>query len=108
MRPTSGSCTIASIISRARAPASDTAAIFTSPVSSMSILAPDSSWMARIVLPFGPMISPIFSGFTWIETMRGAYCEMSLRGSASVWSMMSRMCMRPFLARSSASSRISG
>ena len=41
-------------------------------LSSMSIVAPDSSWIARIVLPFGPMISPIFSGLIWIDTMRGA------------------------------------
>ena len=35
--------------------------------------APVSSWMPRIVLPFGPIRSPIFSGLICSVTMRGAY-----------------------------------
>ena len=95
---------MASTISRARAPASpDTAAIFTMPLSSISIVAPDSSWMARIVFPFGPMTSPIFDGLICIVMMRGAHSEMSSRCFGSASSMRSRMCMRPLWARSSAS-----
>ena len=40
--------------------------------SSMSILAPVSSWSRRIVLPPGPMTRPIFSGLIWIWINRGA------------------------------------
>src|SRR5256712_2068690 len=82
--PTSGSCTIAAIMSRARSPPSPTAEMVTIPESSTLISAPVCSWMPRIILPFGPMISPILSGRTWIVMMRGAYFESCERGRAIV------------------------
>jgi len=82
--PTSGSCTIAAIMSRARSPPSPTAEMVTSPESSTLISAPVCSWMPRMILPLGPMTSPILSGRTWIVMMRGAYLESCERGRAIV------------------------
>ncbi len=70
-------------------------------------MAPDSSWIARIVFPFGPIISPIFSGLIWIDSMRGAYVERSSRAPDNVSPIQSKMCIRAVCARPSASSRIS-
>ena len=75
----------------------------TSPESSTVSSAPVSSWMPRIVLPFGPMRSPIFSGLIIIVTMRGAYGDRSARGVASAFSISPRMCRRPSRAWASAS-----
>ena len=55
----------------------------TLPSSSMSILAPVCSWMPRITLPPGPMISRIFSGRILMVTKRGAYGLSSARGFSS-------------------------
>ena len=64
---------MAAIISRARSPPSAlTLAMVTSPESSMLISAPVSSWIDRIVFPFGPMTSPILSGLICIVMIRGA------------------------------------
>ena len=62
-------------------PSSVSAEICTVPSSSMSIFAPVSSWMRRIILPPGPMTAPIFSGLILIDWMRGAYGERLSRGS---------------------------
>ena len=71
-------------LSNASAP---TPEIVTSPVSSTVTSVSVASWMPRIVLPLGPIRSPIFSWLIWIVTMRGAYLLMSLRGSARCCSM---------------------
>jgi hypothetical protein len=72
-RPISGSATMDWIMSRALAPASPpTAATVMIPESSTEILAPVASWIPRIVLPLGPMMSPILSGLIWIVKIRGA------------------------------------
>ena len=78
----------------------------TSPLSSMLISAPVASWMPRIVLPLGPMTSPILSGLICIVKMRGAYFESSVRGPGSALAISLRMWSRPFRACSSASSMI--
>jgi len=44
----------------------------TRPSSSTSIFVPVCSWMPRMILPPGPMISRIFSGRILIVTKRGA------------------------------------
>src|SRR5712692_6297686 len=78
--PTSGSCTSAWTMSRARSPPSPTAEIVTRPLSSTLISAPVCSWMPRMVLPLGPIRSPILSGRIWMVMMRGAYLDSSERG----------------------------
>jgi len=61
-----------------------TAITRTVPSSSISIFAPDSSWMRFTTLPPGPMISRILSvGMVMVVTL-GAYGEMSERDSAIV------------------------
>ena len=71
-------------MSRAFSPASPpTAAMVTRPVSSTLILAPVASWMPRMVLPLGPMRSPILSGLICIVKMRGAHGDISARWVAS-------------------------
>src|SRR5213078_1334477 len=104
--PTSGTWTMPAMMSRARSPPSPTAEMVTSPLSSTLISAPVCSWMERIVFPFGPMMSPIFSVGIWIVMMRGAYLDSCERGAGMARSMMSRMCTRACLARSSASAMI--
>ena len=54
------------------------------PSSSMSMLAPVSSWIALMFLPPGPMILPIFSGSILIVSRRGAHLLISGRGLSSV------------------------
>ena len=76
----------------------------TSPLSSILILAPVASWIPRIVLPLGPITSPILSGLICMVKMRGAYWDSSVRGSASSLAISCRMNSRPFRARSSACS----
>jgi hypothetical protein len=66
-------------------------AIETVPLSLMSICAPVCSWIARIVLPPGPMMSRTLSGLICIVTMRGAKIETSSRGALIAASMRSRM-----------------
>ncbi len=56
--------------------------------------APVCSSIPRIVLPLGPMMSPILSGFTCNVMMRGAIGARLERGFSNVLSMMSRICMR--------------
>ena len=56
---------------RARASMSGEKSV-TSPESSMSILAPVVSWMARITLPPGPITSRMRSGLIQITSTRGA------------------------------------
>ena len=51
----------------------------TLPESSTSILAPVVSWIARITLPPGPMMSRMRSGLIWIVSMRGAKACSSVR-----------------------------
>ena len=80
-----------------------TAAIVTVPESSTVSSAPVSSWMPRIVLPFGPIRSPIFSGLICIVTMRGAYWDSSARGASSAFFISPRICNRPSRACASAS-----
>src|SRR5678816_935218 len=72
---------MAATIARAFSPASPpTAEMVTSPLSSMLILAPVASWIPRMVLPLGPMTSPILSGLICIVRMRGACWESSVLG----------------------------
>src|SRR5579872_1237823 len=105
--PISGSLVSACTSERAFSIASPpTAAIVTNPVSSTVISAPVSSWMPRMVLPLGPMRSPIFSGLIIRVTMRGAYGERSGRGWASALFISPKMCSRPSRARASASRMI--
>src|SRR5688500_3868050 len=105
--PITGSAVSDLMIAFARSSASPpTAAIVTRPVSSTVISAPVSSWMPRMVLPFGPMRSPIFSGLICTVTMRGAYGERSARGCASALFISPRMCSRASFACASASRMI--
>src|SRR6266576_513794 len=104
--PTSGTWTMPAMMSRARSPPSPTAEMVTSPLSSTLISAPVCSWIDRMVLPLGPMMSPILSVGIWIVMMRGAYLDSCERGSGIARSMMSRMWTRACLARSSASAMI--
>ncbi len=80
-----------------------TAAIRTSPESSMSIWAPVSSVMRLMILPPGPMTSRILSGGMFMMKMRGAYGDISVRGADRAVAMMSRIVSRPRRARSRAS-----
>src|ERR1041385_5377245 len=66
----------------------------TVPSSSMLISQPDSSTSFLMFLPPGPMRAPIFSGLIFTVTMRGAYLLSSLRGSARVLAMASRIARR--------------
>jgi len=68
-----------------------TAAIVTTPSSSMLTFAPDCSSMSRIVAPLGPMILPISFGLTWIVMIRGAHGDISVRSFASVLFIAARM-----------------
>ncbi len=52
-----------------------TLANFTVPSSSMSIWAPVSSMILRIIFPPGPITSPIFSRGMMIVSNRGAYID---------------------------------
>ena len=62
-RPTCTDAVIASTLFNAFcAPSASLLAIVTVPSSSTSITAPVDSWIARIILPPGPMSAPIFSG----------------------------------------------
>ena len=90
-------------MARAFSPASPpTAEMVTRPLSSMLILAPVASWIPRMVLPLGPMTSPILSGLICIVKIRGAYWDSSVRGSGSALAISFRMWRRPFRAFSSA------
>ena len=59
----------------------------------MAISAPVSSWIWLIILPFGPMTSPILSTGTVVVMMRGAYSLIS--AGPSMHSLMrSRIVVR--------------
>ena len=80
----------------------------TVPSSSMSILAPVSSWRRRIVLPPGPMSRPIFSGLILIVSSRGAYwLDLRARAGMIARSIVSRISSRASWAWSSVSRMIS-
>ena len=64
------------------AAACDGEAMVTLPSFSISISAPVSSWIERMVLPPGPMTSRILSGGTMMVMRRGACWEMSPRGAS--------------------------
>src|ERR1700683_1594900 len=63
------------------------------PSSSMVISAPVSSWMELIILPLGPMTSPILSTGTLIVMIRGA-CGLISPGASIASRMTSRMVSR--------------
>ena len=67
------------------------------PSSSMVISAPVSSWIWLIILPFGPMTSPILSTGIFTVMMRGANSHIS-SGTSMASIMTSRMCRRASLA----------
>ena len=77
--------------------------IVTRPSSSMSILAPVFSWIPRMTLPPGPMISRIFSVRILMVTKRGACAESSARGPLMVSAIFSSTCSRASRARARAS-----
>ena len=81
-------------------------AIETVPSSSTSIFAPVSSTKARITLPPGPITSRILSGLILILMIRGAWSDISARGSGRACCIALRMWRRPFFACSSASAII--
>ncbi len=57
------------------------------------MLAPVSSWIALIILPLGPISSPILSTGILSVVIRGAYGDIS-SGSSIASSITSRMCSR--------------
>ena len=72
----------------------------------MEISAPVSSWIWLIILPFGPMTSPILSTGTVVVMMRGAYGLIS--AGPSMHSLMtSRIVVRASLACCRAAARMS-
>ncbi len=73
----------------------------------MSICAPVSSWMARIVTPPLPMMSRILSGLISMVAMLGAFAETDSRGAAMTWFIWLRMWIRASYAWFSAVSMIS-
>ena len=81
--------------------------ILTVPSSSMSMVVPVSSVMARMVAPPLPITSRILSGWILMVVMRGAYSDISARGAASTPFIFSRICIRPAFACSSATCMIS-
>ncbi len=81
-------------------------AISTVPSSSTLMRAPVESTIDRMVLPPGPITLRIWSMSILIWKMRGAYGEISARGSAIARSITSSSCRRPRRACSSACSRI--
>ena len=83
------------------------AAMYTVPSSLMSIWAPVSSTIFLMILPPGPMMSLIFSGFTLMVVILGAYFFSCFRGSAMHSSILPRMKARPFLAWARAAWRMS-
>ena len=76
------------------APSASLEAMVTVPSSSTSIDAPVVSWMARIVLPPGPISRPIFSGSMCMRSSRGAQGEISARGRAMAVSIVRRISIR--------------
>ncbi|OPZ48727.1 MAG: hypothetical protein BWY91_03161 [bacterium ADurb.BinA028] len=59
----------------------------------MEMSAPVSSWIWLIILPFGPMTSPILSTGTFTVMIRGAKGDIS-SGASMASPMTSRMCSR--------------
>ena len=59
----------------------------------MEMSAPVSSWIWLIILPFGPMTSPILSTGTLTVMTRGAVAAIS-SGASMTSVMTSRMCRR--------------
>ena len=73
---------MSSIISKASTAFSESDEyINTFPSSSMSIFTPVSSIILFITFPPGPITSLIFSTFICVDTIRGAYFDISVRGS---------------------------
>ena len=70
----------------------------TMPSSSTLMSAPVSAWMVLIILPFGPMTSPIFSTGISKLLIFGACSPTSGRGSAMAPAMTSRIARRASLA----------
>ena len=94
--PTSGICGFAIALIAARAASADgpsTAPMYTVPSSSIEMSAPVSSWIWLIILPFGPMTSPILSTGTFTVMIRGANSDIS-SGTSMASAMTSRMCSR--------------
>ena len=60
-----------------------------------------------MVSPPLPMTAPIFSVSIWIDVIRGAYSDSSSAGSVMTSAILPRMNVRPSLACSSASRRMS-
>ncbi len=80
--------------------------IRTVPSSSSSIAVPVSLWIARIILPPGPMTSRILSGWILIVSMRGAQNDSSGRGALMTSCMALRMNRRASRACANASRMI--
>jgi len=98
--PTSGICGLAMAFTMARAASADgpsTAPMYTVPSSSIVMSAPVSSWIWLIILPFGPMTSPILSTGTCTVITRGAVGAIS-SGVSMASFMTSRMKRRASLA----------
>ena len=79
----------------------------TVPSSSTLMSAPVSAWMVLIILPFGPMTSPIFSIGISKLTIFGAFSPTSSRGSAIASAIAARILSRASLAWFNAPARTS-
>ena len=102
--PTLGSCGLAMALTRSIAACADgpsAAPTNTVPSSSIEMLAPVSSVMPLIVLPLGPISSPILSTGILMVVIRGAYGLIS-SGSSMASAITSRMVSRASLAWSGA------
>ena len=77
------------------------------PSSSISIVAPVSSVIARMVVPPLPMTSRILSGWILMVVIRGAYSDISGLDDMITSFILPRMCMRPVRACARATSMIS-
>ncbi len=94
--PISGTCGLAIALIAARAASADgpsTAPMYTVPSSSMEMSAPVSSWIWLIILPLGPMTSPILSTGTFTEMTRGAFGDIS-SGTSMASASTSRIVRR--------------
>ena len=70
----------------------------TMPSSSTLMSAPVSAWMVLIILPFGPMTSPIFSTGISNASIFGAFSPTSSRGPGIASAMTPRIASRASLA----------
>ena len=85
-----------------------TEATLTKPSSVISIAAPVSSVIARMVTPPLPITSRILAGSIFNVKIRGAKSDISLRAVDNSAFMFSKICSLPPLACSSALDIISG